>query len=135
MKGDSPMSDRDVKLNMETKTLIRQVLTTMPPMGNQINIINIQSVRQGNGGAENEVFCFDLEFDKFFEMLPHPRMKNLIDFAYKSALTKFKGNVYLASKYAGVAGKTLYNFKGRDEESDDKKSGFEDQPFQLEGIK
>jgi len=121
------MSEKDVNLTMDTKVLVKQVLSTLPQMGNQINVINIQSVHQGSGGVVDErMFCFDLEFEKFFAMLPPPRMKGMIDFVHQTMLKKFGGNVYLAAKYEGVTPKTLYNFLK------DKEGRSTKQPLQLE---
>jgi len=105
------MGDKDISLTMDSKVLVKQILSTLPQMGNQINIINVQSVTQGgNGEIKEGMFCFDLEFEKFFEMLPSPRLRSLIDFCYQLAMKKFNGNAFQVGRYVGVTERTIYKF-------------------------
>ena len=106
------MSDKekDIALTMDSRVLVKQVLSVLPQMGNQINVINIQSVHQNGTEIGREMLCFDLEFEKFFGMLPHPRLRSLVDFCYQMALKQFQGNAFSASRYLGISQKAIYNF-------------------------
>ena len=92
--------EKDVQIVMDTK-IVQQILKTIPEnMNNQINIVMVNQVDQGNGK--------DFDFWTFLEGLPEPRMARLKEMAVKIAMKMNNGNKIKASNFLGITSRNLY---------------------------
>jgi hypothetical protein len=85
--------------NKILQQVIKQLLDSGE--GNNINLITVGQVFLGEGDSSPSKML-----EKILDLLPEPRMKNLVDMATNVALGKFKASRHAAG-YLGVAERTM----------------------------